>query len=233
MRRTKGCTISQCRKMPLLWFIWHGQATHNVDALIRGEHAYFDPINTDAALTKTGIQQAIEAGYFSLPDADIGPFQAIYCSPSLRCRQTLHHSALEHTKRCGVQLVDRLMEPQGDAACNKRSERTELVETVPAGWNLSGVGEVNPFSVWREGYSMGGDGYGHFAARVRDFTEKILRKHRFDERILIVSHHDWIRTWFREMLDQSVAPANCEVLTATWPPVKVDWVNPQATQPTG
>ena len=207
--------------MPYFWFIRHGQATHNVDALIRGEHAYFDPVNTDAALTKKGIQQAIEAGYFSLPDADIGPFHAIYCSPSLRCRQTLHHCALEHTTRCGVQIDDRLMEPQGDAACNKRADRAELAKIVPEGWSLSGVADVNPFSVWREGYSLGGDGYGHFSARVRDFTEKVLRKHRFDDRVLVVSHHDWIRTWFSEHLGQTVSPDNGAVLTARWPAEKV------------
>lgn len=196
--------------MPHFWFIRHGQATHNVDALVRGEHAYFDPVNTDAALTEKGHSQAIEAR-----GAIPANLNAIYCSPSRRCRQTLQGAAPTQAEKCDVILDDRLMEPQGDALCNKRIERDALAADVPANWSIRGVAEENPFVTWKgEGYSCGGDGYDKFAARVRAFTAEILARHDPWDRILIVSHHDWIRTWFKESTGDEVSPANCEVLTA-------------------
>ena len=241
--------------MPHFWFIRHGQATHNVDALIRGEHAYFDPVNTDAELTDVGLQQARDARG-AIPDDLV----AVYCSPSRRCRQTLLGAAPAQAEKFGVMLDDRLMEPQGDALCNKRIERAALAGAVPVGWTLNGVAEENPYVTWKgEGYSCGSDGYQKFAARVRDFTQETLvnrpvpnlitgpvseescklsrhcdvnegvpnnigtpRYHGPEDRILIVSHHDWIRTWFNEHLGQNVSPANCQVLEAVWPPQKVE-----------
>jgi broad specificity phosphatase PhoE len=196
--------------MPHFWFIRHGQATHNVDAIIRGEHAYFDPVNTDAALTDVGHAQA-QAARDLIPE----DLNAIYCSPSRRCRQTLLGAAAVQAEAIGVTLDDRLMEPQGDALCNKRIERAELAAAVPSNWTLNSVAEENPFQTWvGEGYNCGSSGYGMFVARVRDFTEEILMYHGPKDQILIVSHHDWIRTWFSTHLGQSVSPANCAVLTA-------------------
>ena len=199
-----------------LTFIRHGQATHNVDAETRGEHAYFDPIHTDAELTDMGHVQTRGARR-SFPENE--SFTAIYCSPSRRCRQTLMNAAPVHAHAQVVYLDDRIMEPQGDAYCNKRIDRAAMLtaSTIPAHWDLAGVSETNPFDVLREGYTVGADGYHSFSARIKAFTADLAARHVAGDRILIVSHHDWIRTWFKVYLDRKVSPANAEVLVADLP----------------
>lgn len=196
-----------------LTFIRHGQARHNVDAEMRGEHAYFDPINTDAELTYVGHVQT-RAAQAMFPVS--ATFDAIYCSPSLRCRQTLMNAAGHHADAQIVYLDDRLMEPQGDAFCNKRMAREDLIAStmIPAHWDLSGVSDTNPFDVLKEGYTSAGAGYSQFASRIADFTAYIQSRHQPGDHILIVSHHDWIRTWFQVHLQRTVSPKNAEVLTA-------------------
>lgn len=199
-----------------LTFIRHGQATHNVDAETRGEHAYFDPIHTDAELTDVGHVQTRSARS-SFPESET--FTAIYCSPSRRCRQTLMNAAGYHADAQTVYLDDRLMEPQGDAYCNKRLNRDALgaATAIPAHWDLSGVSHTNPFDVLKEGYTSAGAGYHQFSARIADFTAYLRSRHGSGDQILIVSHHDWIRTWFKNHLGLTVSPKNAEVLTADLP----------------
>lgn len=192
--------------MPELWFIRHGEATHNVDAMLRGATAYSDPIHLDSELTDNGQSQVI-AARSGVPRN----FAAIYCSPLRRCRQTL--MGVGAVGR--VFLDDRLMEPQGDHVCNRRIERDSLIKVVPAEWDLTGVASVNLFDAGSETPSI-------FSARVRAVTAAIVARHTDDEQIFIVAHHDWIRAWFREHLGRSVSLRNAEVVRAVWPvPEKV------------
>jgi len=194
--------------MPHITFIRHGLAQHNVDALTRGECAYYDPINTDAALTEEGWEQA--KGLTLSPSQ----FDVIYCSPSLRCRQTLVGALPDHGR---VLLDDWLMEPQGDAFCNKRVDYAELVASLPPDglWSVTAVERENPFSLLDESYASGEVGHAEFVSRVRSFHDAVLATYGENDRILVVSHHDWIRTWFREITGQNISPRNCEVLRAS------------------
>ena len=179
-------------------FIRHAQATHNVDADQRGPVAYNDPIHTDAALTDTGYEQA----YNTIVD---GSFAAVYCSPLRRCRQTLltiHPPFID----VPVQLDDRLMEPSGHV-CNRRSERMDVLADIPVIWDAWGVAAANPWIPEEETIA-------DFHGRIRAFTVDMLRRHA-GERILIVSHFQWIAAWFHLFKGCFVAPTNCQVLTAT------------------
>jgi broad specificity phosphatase PhoE len=179
-------------------FVRHAQATHNVDAEQRGPVAYEDPIHTDAALTDTGYEQADNTVVH-------GPFAATYCSPLRRCRQTLltiHPSFRE----VSVQLDDRLMEPTGHI-CNRRMDRIDVLAEIPVTWDATGTAPENPWNSTEESCE-------DFHQRIRDFTSDVLH-HHVGERVLIVSHFQWISAWFKMFKGQSVAPANCQVLFAT------------------
>lgn len=191
-----------------IYFLRHAQATHNSDAARRGDCAYFDPANADAAIDATGMSQIYICKY-PLPACD-----AIYCSPLRRCRQTLVGVLPEALSR-PVHLDDRLMEPQGQAVCNKRIGRAELIGSVPPPWVLSGVGDVNPFDVVNEGYSSKKGVTAGFADRIRAFTNSLLESHTDNQTILVVTHHDWIVTWFELYNGTTIAPRNCELIKTT------------------
>lgn len=186
--------------MPELWFLRHGQATHNVAEQKEGESAYYNPIYTDSELTDEGWAQARCA---KLPSQ---LFSAIYCSPLRRCRQTLTATGAQGP----VCLDDRLMEPQGTHLCNRRIAREDIVRIIPPTWDATGVAEENPFGTEQEAPH-------HFLARVREATSDIIARHTDDQRILIVAHHEWIKYWFSEHLGINVSPRNAEVLRAMWP----------------
>jgi broad specificity phosphatase PhoE len=190
-------------------FLRHGQASHNVTA------AYHDIAHRDAALTAEGVRQAWavrESGGLGHHET----FTEVFCSPLQRCRQTLL-GVMPGVDRFPVRLDDRLMEPQGSAICNRRAELEDLRRAVPPPWNLEGVPRVNPYDVLEEGGTVWDDGHAGFERRVRDFTESVLRRQPAGSRVLVVSHHDWIRTWFRlyEAGRGGVSLGNCEWIATT------------------
>ena len=183
----------------------HAQATHNSDAVVRGDAAYFDPVNADAALDDIGMAQAL------ISRQDIA-CDVIYCSPLRRCRQTLC-TVLPTTNDGIVYLDDRLMEPQGLAVCNRRAERPVVIASSPPNWDFTGVAENNPFDTLKEGYSTAVLAMPEFCDRVRDFMKDLEARHE-GQTVLIVGHHDWIRTWFRLFKGALVSPRNCELMIA-------------------
>ena len=197
-----------------IYFLRHAQATHNSDAARRGDCAYFDPVNADAAIDDTGMAQLYVCKY-PRPACN-----AIYCSPLRRCRQTLIGILPEAISR-PVHLDDRLMEPQGQAVCNKRLDCAELSGSVPASWYLTGVGDVNPFDVVDEGYSSKVGVTTGFADRIRAFTDSLLDTHSDDQTILVVTHNDWITTWFELYSREAVAPRHCELIGVKVTPKKL------------
>ncbi len=183
-------------------FVRHGQATHNVT------HAYWDEKERDAALTAEGVRQAWDLRMDRLGErADV-----IYCSPLQRCRQTL--ALLLGDSGARVLLDDRLMEPQGSAIVNRRAEWDDLKAAVPPGWDLERVGLTNPYDQWIEGGTVGEDGHAHFDARVRAWTEEMCRRSP-GKRVLVVTHHDWIASWFRQFGGRRVSVGNGQVIEGT------------------
>lgn len=175
----------------------HGEATHNVAARVEGVHAYHDPMHADAALTSTGRSQAAR---HDLQPAD---YDVIYCSPLRRCYQTLCAAMPTVTH---AYLDDRLMEPQGSAICNKR---TEMI-AAPAGWNRDRISPMNPWFLADEGDTIPSP---TFEKRVAEFYSWLRLHHKVGDRILIVGHHDWIYTWFQVHQGSGVSLQNAELIT--------------------
>jgi len=194
-----------------LLFLRHGQATHNSDAKRRGEIAYFDPVHTDSGLDEVGVEQ-VKRTKETFPSERI---DAVYCSPIRRCRQTLL-AVLPEAADLPVRIDDRVMETQGIAYCNKRSERADVIAASPSAWDFSGVAETNPFDILKESYSMDVSAMPEICARVRDFMGYLTTNHA-DETILIVGHHDWIRTWFYLYKGVNLIPAYAGLLVAESP----------------
>lgn len=177
----------------------HAQARHNADAVVRGMRAYYDPANRDAALTEYGRETArARRGCVGEPTE----YDAVFCSPLQRVWETLLE-LMPAARGHPVVLDDRLMEPQ-DAVCNCRAELSELVAACPVGWDFRGVAEENPFG--REG-AEGLDG------RVRAFGESMVERFPDGGRVLVVAHHDWIRSWFAQYGSiEGLSVPNCGVV---------------------
>jgi broad specificity phosphatase PhoE len=162
-------------------------------------------------LDETGIEQVKKAKETFPAET----FDVIYCSPIRRCRQTLL-AVLPEAAELPVRVDDRVIETQGFAYCNKRSGRTDVIAASPPAWDFSGVAETNPFDVLKENYSMDVTAMPEFCARVRDFMTYLTTTRA--ETILIVGHHDWIRTWFYLYKGVTLIPAYAGVLQAVWSP---------------
>jgi broad specificity phosphatase PhoE len=189
-----------------LLFLRHAQGTHNSDAVRRGSIAYFDPIHTDASLDDVGLQQTVAQQQEYVCDY-------IYCSPLKRCRDTLLRVMPVSSDRL-VRLDDRLMETQGRAFCNRRSAKSAILESVPAMWDTTQIAEQNPHDLLVEHQSHSPAEMPKFQMRIKEFTEELLANHDDSDTILLVGHHDWIRTWFWLYKGADVSPENCETMTA-------------------
>jgi broad specificity phosphatase PhoE len=189
-------------------FLRHAQGTHNAT------HAYLDPAHKDAALTTEGVRQAWRVR----ESGRLGDFDAIFCSPLRRCRQTLS-GVMPTAERFPVRLDDRLMEPQGVAICNRRTELADLRSQVSPVWCLDGVMAVNPYDLLSENGEIGEEGYAGFERRVREFTEEVLHRQAAGSRVLVVAHHHWIRAWFHLYASErgAVNLGNCDWAAANVP----------------
>jgi broad specificity phosphatase PhoE len=179
----------------LFVFVRHAQGYHNLDGDQRGEEAYYDPIHIDAELTKYGILQA--------KNNNLGneTFDAIYVSPMKRCVQTLLN-IYPPSQNLQVNVDDRIIEqPQGKYLCNKRVDKSELVNTLPSKWNTEKVYNKNPHIL-----NSSIDEY-----KLESFTKYIKEKHP-NSKVLIVTHGIWIRNWLLRYKYQSRHINNCEVL---------------------
>lgn len=177
-------------------FLRHAEGVHNVDAREHGPVAYTFPKNRDAPLTSDGWRQTVERSKLM----DISEYTHIFCSPSLRCIQTLLGVAPMARTRYVI-LDDRLMEPQGGDICNKRAEKPDILS--PEGWDKDNVSDDNPWDI-------SGD---ILYKRVEGITRYILQSYP-DSKVLIVSHHDWIKAWFHIYKEKLVSLRNCEVAHA-------------------
>lgn len=181
-----------------IYFIRHGYAYHNQLAEEIGDIAYFDKKTEDSPLLEKGIDQAKYASK-ELINID---FDYVFCSPSLRCIQTLEN--LISNKN--VQLFDILMEPQGEHFCNKRKNIDELANFCSELSNNYNITNVN------QKYNFEKETYQNFIERTKEFYKYLVNlKNINSKNILIVSHHDWIKVFFKYNLDIDYYPKNCEI----------------------
>ncbi len=178
--------------MPRIYFLRHAQATHNAAATEYGSSAYHNIQHRDAALTDTGHEQAFNVNFGDVQ------FDAYYCSPLRRCRQTLLN-VIPAVRGLHVRLDDRLMEPQGSYICNWREDTSVVVREAPASWNADGVGAGCPWNA---------ETRQEFRKRIIHFTEDLTCAP--DATILVVTHHEWIHDWFALYAGITVRVGNAE-----------------------
>ena len=179
--------------MPVnLVFYRHAQGTHNKMAELEGDTAYNDPVNIDANLTDLGVKQTVDNRIFDYYDA-------IYCSPMRRCRQTLL-GIYPSSNSLPVILDDRLMEqPCGKNLCDKRLEKSEILPEFPPSWNHEKVAEDY---LWHLNQQVDLD-------KITGFTNDLLQDHQ-NETILIVSHGQWINRWLNIYKQKNLWVDNCQ-----------------------
>jgi broad specificity phosphatase PhoE len=177
------------------YLLRHGHAYNNIS----DEQNVSADLLADAALTDAGKEQV----RLLKPQLNGFRFDAIYCSPLLRCRQTLI-AGYPRSVYNDVKLDDRLLEqPYGTHICNKRVGRTELVGSVPRAWDCTKVTVENPHRVLSKS-----DEY----QIVRDFGKEMLQKHR-GQSLLVVSHGRWICRFLKLFHGlRNVHIGNCECL---------------------
>ena len=134
-------------------------------------------------------------------------FDAIYCSPMRRCRQTLL-GVYPQAANMNVQVDDRLIEqPTGVNISDHRFERNTIVANSPPSWDLSKVAENNPFlvrSVTRD------------AENIRTITQEIFKNYSSQNgTVLIVAHGMWIGRWLEMYQDHCQFINNCEYVKYT------------------
>ena len=110
-----------------LYCIRHGEATHNILYKQLGMEAFFDENFYDTELTDKGFNQSIELGNIWNEKNNI---DLVIVSPLSRTLQT----AMNIFKNTSTKIVayDFLKEyPQGKHTCNKRKNKTVLINKFP------------------------------------------------------------------------------------------------------
>jgi broad specificity phosphatase PhoE len=188
-----------------IYLLRHGQALHN---LTMPNYDKNDEIYRDAALTEEGYTQTLE-----LKSQINGiRFDAIYCSPLQRCRQTLK-LAYPRSVYLPVELDDRLLEqPYGTHISNRRQEKGELISCVPISWSTTRVADENPHVLRskKAEYKL-----------IRDFIGEILKVHPY-ESVLVVCHGKWINRFLKTYCRVSKWVKNCECLEVTLTEIPVE-----------
>jgi broad specificity phosphatase PhoE len=176
-------------------FVRHAEGYHNLDEKIRGDISFTDPINLDAILTDYGINQAKSNTFGD------EKFDAIFCSPMRRCKQTLLNM-YPRSQSLPVIVDDRLIEqPQGKNISNKRLEKNDPKSYTPMRWNTNLVSETNPFVV-----DVDKD-----IENIMTFT-KLIKDTYPNGKVLIVSHGKWIHNWLMIYKNKSKWINNCECI---------------------
>jgi len=191
--------------MPVnLYLLRHAQGWHNEPGPNYVGDSYNDPLFRDAELTPVGLEQT------AIKRLELATtlFDAIYCSPMRRCRQTLL-GVYPKAANMNVHLDDRLIEqPTGKNLADYRFERDFIINTSPKKWNVSGVSPINPFNSSSDSLDM---------EKIRNMTQHILKKHSTGN-VLIVTHGAWIGRWLQMYQNNTYYIDNCQYIIATVEP---------------
>ena len=167
-----------------LYYIRHGQASHNVAADLYGDYAYFDPVYTDSSLTEIGIKQATDLQLFfkkNCPDI-------VFSSPLKRCLQTLDYALIHYHKE--ILVDDRLAERLGEHPCNKRSHKHEISKFVNRKLHIDKVNDNHNWITKREHDN-------DIIHRGKEWYFELLNylKNNHDiKKVAIFSHYDFLTT---------------------------------------
>jgi len=189
-----------------LYFVRHGQASHNIAAEIYGDYAYFDPLYTDSNLTEIGIKQATDLQHFfkkNNPDL-------VYSSPLKRCLQTLDYALVDHLK--DIIVDDRLAERLGEHPCNKRSHKHEIIKHTKRKLHIDRVNDEHHWTSKREHDD-------EIIHRAKNWYHELLEHLKINKdikKVAIFTHYDFLVTVLSKGLpfsnnELSKPFNNCEV----------------------
>jgi len=161
-------------------FVRHAQGTHNLAAENNnGIYDNKDISHIDAVLTEKGIQQTVENQILG------ETFDAIYCSPMRRCRQTLL-GIYPQSEQLPVILDDRLVEqPCGINPSDRRLDKSLIIDSFPKTWIHTAVSDIYDWVVDEI----------EDKHKIISITQEILRENE-NKTVLIVCHGTWIYRWF-------------------------------------
>lgn len=164
--------------MKNIYFIRHGEATHNVDFKLRGDKAYFDEKHIDSILTDKGINDAI---YFKNNFININEIDLVLVSPLTRTIMT----ALNIFDNKKIICIEDLREyPMGIHPVNKRKKKSKL-KSIYKNINFSEINEDDIY--FNDGNK---ESINNLKKRINNFKDYI--KNRDEKNIAVVSHCSFI-----------------------------------------
>ncbi len=195
------------------YFVRHGFARHNEAFNMIGESAYDCREYEDAELCDLGHIQTKEVGD-KLSHIE---FDYVYCSPLVRCIQTCV-GIVKHNKYLSkIQLNDNLIELE-HTLCNKRKNYDDLVFYLNKTYPEHKFNMTNVY-----------DNYNYYSPvdmserikKINNFHKVIMNIKNIDSNkninILVVTHCDWLGTYFMQHHNINISPSNCEITTVQIP----------------
>ena len=169
-----------------IYLVRHGYANNN--------HGIFEE---DSMLMEFGIKQATDINEY----LNNIKFNAIYCSPLSRCIQTSQYALTGKV----IQLDDRLVEIASSIS-DQRKNKNELItflKTIKTNnYILKNVENEYFFTI---------ESIENVRERVIDFFDYIIKNHPKGGTILIFSHYEWLRTFYKLVTGESYSFDNCQI----------------------
>ena len=181
-----------------LYLVRHGFAFHNLGAEKYGDKAYYMELFEDAELTKKGVEQVSSLTQI----LNKVNFVDIYSSPLQRCIQTCDNCI---NTNLHILLDDRLMEPQGEHICNKRKQIPCLKKLL--------LDMSNKYTLYniKENYTFDKETSFDVLKRVSDFIDHLKSKYKENDKILIITHHDWLNHFMKFIAKENYSFKNGEL----------------------
>lgn len=177
---------------PTVTFLRHAESVGNAAVKARGEEAMKDKSLCDCGLTEKGFAQARCA-----LDPDT-LYDVIYCSPALRCRQTLL-TAMPAATEVPVRVDWRLAEGRGWAEFNELAPFGDGM--WPQAWDVSAAADQRPAH----------ETIGEVARRMQQWWLAVSDEFgNTDKHILVVSHSWPIQLWASDWPEEKVKLGNAE-----------------------
>lgn len=178
--------------MKTIYFIRHGEATHNVDAIKMGDRAYYLERNRDSSLTPKGINQACNVQNI---DVDI-----VITSPLTRTIQT-SLNIFGHDAN-NIKASDIIRECNYEHVCNNRKPKSILQDTYK---NID-FSDIHEEDI----YFINGDNFDR-VKELDNFLEQLEH-----DKIAIVSHFSYLNDYFKYKQLGNIYLNNCEVVKCTF-----------------
>jgi alpha-ribazole phosphatase len=169
-----------------IYLVRHGYANNN--------HGIFEE---DSMLMEFGIKQATDINEY----LNNIKFNAIYCSPLSRCIQTSQYALTDKV----IQLDDRLVEIASSIS-DQRKNKNELItflKTIKTNnYILRNIENEYFFTI---------ESIENVRERVIDFFNYIIKNHPKGGTILIFSHYEWLKIFYKLVTGENSNFDNCQI----------------------